>query len=236
MVLEHHALVRIEGGVKRIERHNGGEQRRLGRAARDQVALIREAAADATVDGSLHLCELDIELRRLGRRLGLNHIGRSDIVFVAARVKLLRSYGASLHQPFGALEILQREISLGFRPLQLGPRPFRLGLIRPGIDYKQQIACLHLLPIFEMDGIQITVDSRAHLDRFDRLQAAGKIIPFGHLLRHRLSRGDFGGRGGDWLRLAGGKQRENEYRKTAADPSPKGFVFHRFSTACHCER
>ena len=39
------------------------------------------------VDGSLHLCELEIELRRLGRRLGLQHIGRGDIIFVAARVE-----------------------------------------------------------------------------------------------------------------------------------------------------
>ena len=35
------------------------------------IAFVREAAADAAVDGSLDLRELEIELCCLGRRLGL---------------------------------------------------------------------------------------------------------------------------------------------------------------------
>ena len=66
-----------------------------------------------------------------------DNIGHGDIVFVPARIKLLRSNGAALHQLFGALEILQSEIALGFRPLEFSPGAFGLGLVRPGIDHKQ---------------------------------------------------------------------------------------------------
>ena len=199
------------------------------RAARDQIALVRVAAADAAVDGSLDLCELEIELCCLGRRLGLNHIGRGDVVFVTARVVLLRGYGAALHQLFGALEILQREIALGFRPLEFGPGAFRLRFVRPRIDHEQQIARLHLLPILEMDGIQIAADSRAHLDRLDRLQPSGKIIPFGDFPRHWLHCGDLRWRRRDRLRLAAGRKAQNhdDQQKTPADPSTNGIVFHR---------
>ena len=115
-ILEHQALVRIEGGIERIERHNGGEQRRLRRAAGNQIAFVREAAADAAVDGRLHLCKLEIEFRCLGRRLCLGNICSGDIVFVAAGVKLFRGYGAALHQLLGALKILQERDCAGLQP------------------------------------------------------------------------------------------------------------------------
>ena len=93
-----------------------------------RITLVRKSAADAAIDGSLHLCELEIEFRRLGCRLGLYHIGHSDVVFVTARIILLGGNGPALHQLFGALEILQSEVALGFCALEVGPGAFGLGL------------------------------------------------------------------------------------------------------------
>ena len=90
--------------------------------------------------------------------------------------------GATLHQLLGALKILQREIVLCFSPLEFGPGAFRLGFVRPWIDHEQEIARFHHLPILEMDGIQVAADPCAHFDGFNRLQASGKIVPFGDFL------------------------------------------------------
>ena len=113
---------------------------------------------------------------------GLGHIGRGDVVFVTARIVLLGAMVLPCISFLGALEILQTEVPLRFRPLEFSPGAFRLGLVRPRIDHKQQIARFHLLPILEMDGIKITADPRAHLDGLDRLKSAGEIIPFGDFL------------------------------------------------------
>ena len=47
---------------------------------------------------------------------------------------------------------------------------------------------LHHLPIFEVHGLDRARDSRPHLDRVHRLEAAGVVVPVRHALRTAVSR------------------------------------------------
>ena len=79
-------FVGVERGVDRIERHDGGQQRRLAGAARHQVAFGDDGAAHAPVDGRRDARELEIELRRAQRRFDRGHL----------RLRFLGGRGAAL--------------------------------------------------------------------------------------------------------------------------------------------
>ena len=137
-VPEEDLFVRIEVGVDRIARDDGGEERGLARPARHQVAFGDDRAADAAVDWRCDLRELEVQLRGAergldGRRLRgrfLRECRATIVLFFRDRV-----LGA---KALGAVQLGVGALTRGARARELGAQTIDLRLERPRIDLEQR--------------------------------------------------------------------------------------------------
>ena len=80
----------------------------------------------------------------------------------ASRTALLRlSYSSSEIalvplQALGAFEIVARQFQMGLGLLAAGLRLLQLGLVGARINHEEQVAGLHLRPVLEVDGVNVT--------------------------------------------------------------------------------
>ena len=91
------------------------------------------------------------------------------------------------------------DLQLGQVDLRLVARDVGLGavdgdLVRPLVDGEQRIADVDDLAVLEMQLVDEARDAGAHLDRGDRLEATGELVPLGDPLGDR--RGDADRHGG----------------------------------------
>lgn len=128
--------------------------------------------------------EFQIELRHAQRGLRRGEIGLGRGGFglqpfeFAARDRVLGD------QPLAALAVGAGHDRFRLGALDLGGQPVDLGLERPGIDLEQHVALLDLGAILEADLVDEAADPRPDLDRVDRLQMAGHIVPLAQVLDH----------------------------------------------------
>ena len=83
-------------------------------------------------------------------------------------------------------------LGIGQRRLRPGELRFRLSELRgegPGIDHKQQLALPDVFTVAEIHRLQQAGDARPHLHRIHRFEAAGVVVPIGHLPLHRMGNG-----------------------------------------------
>ena len=110
-----------------------------------------------------------------------------------------------------------------------GERQVRFGvaqrrLVRTRIDQKQQVALLDDAAVLEMDRLQVAAHARPDLDRVDRFEARGVLVPFRDLARNRLHHIHLGRR---WRRRRGfaarGEQRsEHEEERSTRFGAVRG--------------
>ena len=82
------------------------------------------------------------------------------------------------------------EGEIGLRLHQIGARLIERVLERPLVDGEQQIALLDDLPVLEMHPVEIAGNTRAHLDRIDRGEAADIFVEIDDGALDRLGDGD----------------------------------------------
>src|SRR5581483_4769864 len=186
------AFADIEAEPDRIERDDSGEQRGSGGAAgaaHDEVADAHLVPADAARDRRRHARVIEVELRlvdggdgRVARSRGDIHLGEPLVIGFLRGVVVFAQLRRALELGLGELEL-----GFGLRLLRLGG--FERELERAWLDDEQEIALLHQLAVGKIDGFEIAAHPRAHLDRFARLELAGEVAPFLHLLHERLGDG-----------------------------------------------
>ena len=177
LVAQIRGLVEGELEADRIDRHDGGEQRRAaGSAAGDEIAGRHAAVADAAGDRRAQLGELQIELGLAHRGLVGRDRRRGAALRLRALIEGLLGDGAVAHELLGALEVGfgEGEIGLGLR--EIGARLVERVLERPLVDGEQQIALLDHLAVAEMHLVEIAGDARANLDRVHRDEAADIFV------------------------------------------------------------
>jgi hypothetical protein len=119
--------------------------------------------------------------------------------------------GAGVPQLPAALEIAlrERQARLRRRHLRLGTR--HLGRIGGRVDGDQAIARGDQRALAEVYGLNGAGDARAHLDAFDRLEAARELVPNGDVAllhsRHHDRYGRRRGRGGGLRLRFGGHEK-----------------------------
>jgi hypothetical protein len=109
--------------IDRIERHHGGQQRRAGIAAADEIALRHQLASDASVYRRQDAREFDVELGALERAFGRDDGSLRGLHGLAALVDHLLRYRLGAPEFHRAFEVAAREGELGLRRLQPSPVP-----------------------------------------------------------------------------------------------------------------
>ena len=200
-VAQERLLVGVERGIDRIDGDDGGEQRGVALAARDEVAAGHERAAHAAVDRRDDPGELEIELggaergrdrvdtsRGLGRRAG-------------PALALFERHGVVARQPVGPPHLGRGAIARGVGLRQLRAEPLDLRDEGTIVELEQQLARPDEAALLEGDVRDQARDARPDADRLHRLEAAGELIPFGDVAGDRGCRGHLRklGRGGGRL-------------------------------------
>ena len=184
MLLFHHApqtqqraLVDVEVGIDRIERHDRRERRGVGL---DEIARINHAAADPAADLRRDLGECQVQLghfpARHGcgkRRVGLGPVETGLFELFLGSGFLFEELGGPFFLPFEPLKM-----RLGLR--HGGDGAVEFGAIRPIVDLKQERSFLNQIAIFEMILIEIAADPSAHFDRLDGDRLSGELLILGH--------------------------------------------------------
>ena len=175
-VLEIRAFVGLERRVDRARGNDRREERRVRGFALDQIADGDLGLADAAIDRRRHSRVGEIESGGLERRLiGANlrvelSNPRRRVVVLALRGRLIGKQ-LLVTRKLGPREI---ELRAGVGERRFGAR--HLGGKRPRIDDEEEITLAHLRARLEVDRLDIAVDARAHLDRFDGFDAPGKLV------------------------------------------------------------
>ena len=193
VVLEVSRLVDVEIDVDRIERDDGGEQcRGAVVAALHEIADTDEMAADAAGDRRHHVGEFDIELGRLKRAFGDSLGGKRGLHCLAALVDDLFGDRAGLDKLQAAIELALGKLRLCPGVGKLAIRLVGHRLERPRVDDVKQVAGMHDVAVLELDTGYKAADAGADLNLFNRLEAAGELVPVGDgpfdRLRHRHRR------------------------------------------------
>ncbi|MBA7698797.1 hypothetical protein ES703_107479 [subsurface metagenome] len=190
VVFEVSRLIHIEIDVDRIERDDGCEQGGASVRALHEVADADEMAADAARNRRLDVGELDIELRRLQRAIGL-HLGSARrLQCLAALVDDGFGDGAGRNQGQRALEFAlgQFGFGAGIGELAVGLQCDRLE--GTGVDHIKQVTRLDEIAVLELDGVDEAADPGADLHFVHRLEAASEFIPIGDHAFGRLRDGN----------------------------------------------
>ncbi len=193
LVAQERRLVEGEFEADRIDRYDGGEQRRhAGDAAGDEIARRDAPVADPAGDRRAQFGELQVELGLLDRRLLRRDLGLRGAVRLRALIEQLLGDGALAHQRLRALQIGFGEGEISLRLRQIGARLIQRVLERPAVDGEQQVALLDDLAVLEMDLVEVAGHARADFDRLHRDEAPDilVLIDDGALdgLRHRDGR------------------------------------------------
>ena len=159
---QHLLLADREGGVDRIELHDGGELGRPGDA--DQTAHRYEMRGDHAVErrGDLRVAEVDRGDRHPG--LIVLYLGLVGIALGAGLVDLrLRGEVALAQRGLpGELGLGLNQVGLGGR--QRGLRLLQLRLIRRRLDHEQRVGLLGRRAILVVDLLQVALHPRLEID------------------------------------------------------------------------
>ena len=78
-------------------------------------------------------------------------------------------------QDLGALVVALQSVHAGLT-LRHGPLgPLKLGPVRPGVDLEELVVLLDQCTFLEVDRVEVTRDTRPHLDRIHRGRPAGEV-------------------------------------------------------------
>ena len=173
-VAQHVALARLKIGL-----HDGavdyrGEQRGVGG---NEVAGVDHALRDLSGDGRAYVRVFEVQLGLRQTRLRVQKVclGAQDLR-VAGVVNFLGN-GVGGEQPLRALEIClgEQQARLNLLDRRLGRRESRL--VGARVDDEQQVALLDYLPLFKENLFEIAADARAELDKLQRLDSRGVLVP-----------------------------------------------------------
>src|SRR5438552_18972299 len=123
--------------------------------------------------------------RGIFRCFGPARGGRSSSVSSSFLVELARGnriLGAQLFRP---IQFDLRKFLLRSHPLELGGGSIEIRLIRTRIDHVKHIIFLDDCASLKPDLSNITGDARPDLNRLERFEASGELIPFVYLFLDR---------------------------------------------------
>ena len=155
------------------------------------------------VNSTSSVAAIDRGLRFMDRRLGLLHRRFAD-------VRLLLRDCVAPNQIDSPRVVLLRQREAGLRQREFGLGASQRRFVGPGIDQEQQIALLDHRAVLEVDRLEVAAHARPHLDRVDRVEARGILVPFRDLARDRLDDGHLWRLGRRRRRSIAGAQRRDE--------------------------
>jgi hypothetical protein len=149
----------------------------------DQVAERDVAAAHAAIDWREHFAEIDIQLLRIGARLVSRYLSRRDVAVGHHLVEIGFGCRSGFHEWLISFDVGVRLLVFSLSQLNVGIGFVESGLVRPIVDFKQNVALLHFLlrtgsrgvSLLEdvVEGNQIAADACPHFDRLHGIGPAG---------------------------------------------------------------
>ena len=160
----------------------------------DQVAHRDDVAADAAADRRGDLRVLQVQLARRHHGLVGRNVGEIDAPSRGGliQVRLCRRPSASEPEIPLVLRLVIRQLRLVLGDLRL--RLVEQRLIRPRVEFKEDVPLLDQRPFLEVDLVQVAPDVRPHLDGIDRGRPARVVRGVGDVPLDGVTDRDWGRR------------------------------------------
>ena len=179
-VFQEGLLVGVEAGVDRAVGHHSGQEAGRG----DKVAAGDHGFGDTPVNGRGHVGEGQVQLGGVEGRLRRRDIRLGGLGGGVEPVELALGDGLLGDQALSAVRVGPTERRVGARLQHLRHGAIDLGLERARVDLEQELAFADVRPFRQGRRVDVAADPRPHLDRLDRLQPAGEIVPLAEGLEH----------------------------------------------------
>lgn len=186
LILQDRSFIHIKIGVDRINTHDIREQSRI---RLNQVSHRDLLPANPSSDRGGDLRKGQVQFCQFNRCLICQDL-RCCLVLIGERsVEILFCNDSSLPEPVlsGKIRFLKLLVRLCLAQLSIGL--IQCSLVRPWIDYKEEVPFIHQIAGFERNIIDISAYARGNVDALNGVSPASILVPLDDIFLNRFGDG-----------------------------------------------